>query len=939
MRIVFSEKDLYDLVSHIQETKMMCFDVETMGDHRGDPWRNDVVWISVSDGSESWTIPMGHPNGEYIESQYPLRESAQKRIEKGLPLRPSDYSTDIRKEIRIFSEAPDQLTRTEVFSALKSVFLDDSIIKVGHNLAFDLGSVTKYVGEVPVGPYADTMIAAFLVDSSKAYGFGLKDVAKKYANISMEKGVGAEIEKYSLTEVAEYAGLDALATAKSWAKLSTLIERDNLSKVFSLEMDVLRIVTEMRLSGATIDTDTLNELKARLEKDIEATKGRIYLVAGEQFNINSTATKQRLLFGKKKDNGRGLAPKMLTTKGKEKHRAGETLSIADYSVSSEALEIYRLSDPLVDALLEYSDYNKLHSTYVIPYLGGMTTRVVNGKPQPFAKEALLDKGKLHTDFNQIGAATGRFSCVSGDTLLPTNRGTFTFEEYLPEAGDMVMTHRGRWMSVVRKIYKGEDPMFRVVLDNGSFLHCTMDHRLLTLSGWVRLADLHVGDEVASYVGIQEICEQLGESGSRNQCLYCGGKTDRASGSKTTTNNSSEHSIYSGEVFRSEEVSGRKSTAVLSVKSRREQPYAGQEWFPAPQLCGACYDRRWLHPNQGGEEVRSGASASNGSDAWGEESSTRLGSPSHRRGQDEQRSRQSSVSDESRPSATSRTYSTIREVTALGTMGVWDIEVAGDHSYLAQGFVNHNSRNPNLQNVPSPGSEYGKLIRNLFIAPEGCQLVVADYSQIEPRTIASFSKDPVMMDTYINGGDIYTAIGDTMGVDRKAGKVLVLSIAYGVGPDKISRQIGCTPDEAKTLLNDFSSKFKNITKLQSLTIRTARSKAPIPYVATLTGRRRYLPDLKSSVRWQVNRAERQAFNTLIQGSAADIMKIAMVRAYQQIPERSYLILTIHDELVTVTPKDIAEETAEAVRAAMEGVSVLDVPLVADVKIVDRWGEAK
>lgn len=659
MNIVTNKTQLLDVLDYFRSSEMMCFDVETMGTHRGDPWRNDVVWIALADADNAWAIPMGHPNGEFIESKFPLRESALTRIEKGLAIRPQDYSTDPKKEIKVFSDPPAQLTRTEVFSTLRELFFDTTLLKVGHNLAFDLGSVTKYLGDIPSAPYFDTMIAAFLVDSSKGFGFGLKDVAKQYANIDMVKGVGAEIEKYSFEEVAQYALLDAQATAKVWKALAPRIKADELSKVMSLEMDVLRVVTEMRLTGATIDTDSLSALRDRLEEDIEKSKAKIYRIAGEKFNLNSVAAKQRLLFGKRADGGRGLQPKMLTPKGKEKQRRKEILTLADYSVSAEALEIFRSADPLVDAMLEYADLNKLHSTYVVPYMGGTITRMVNGKSRQQEKEALLDKGRLHTDFNQIGAATGRFS----------------------------------------------------------------------------------------------------------------------------------------------------------------------------------------------------------------------------------------------------------------------------------------SRNPNLQNVPAPGSEYGKLIRNLFIAPEDHQLVVADYSQIEPRLIASFSKDPVMLETYTSGGDIYTAIGETMGVDRKAGKVLVLSIAYGVGPDKISRQIGCSVDEAKDLLDEFSDKFKNITKLKGLTIRTARQKKPIPYVATITGRRRYLADLKSPVQWQVNRAERQAFNTLIQGSAADVMKIAMVRAHREIPDRSQLILTVHDELVTVTPASIAEDTAEAIRSAMEGITFLNVPLVADVKIVDRWGEAK
>lgn len=659
MRIVTDPSELNEVVEYFtNDADFLAFDVETMGDHRGDPWRNDVVWLAVADSRKSWVIPMGHPNGEFVESKFPLRESAQRRIEKGLPLRPIDYSTDPKKEVKVFSEPPVQLSRMQVFGAFKPLLMSEGLLKVGHNLAFDLGSVAKYLGGIPDGPYADTMIAAFLVDSSKSYGYGLKDVSKTYAGIEMVKGVGAEIEKYSFEEVANYADLDVVATAKVWSVLSKRVEADELLKVFALEMDTLRVVTEMRLTGAEIDTPALSGLKERLETDIEATKGKIYRLAGEQFNINSVAAKQRLLFGRKSEGGRGLAPKVLTPGGKDKQRAKEKLTISDYSVAADALSFYE-TDPLVAALLEYADLNKLLSTYVLPYMGGQVTRTINGKVRRETKAALLDKGRLHTDFNQIGAATGRFS----------------------------------------------------------------------------------------------------------------------------------------------------------------------------------------------------------------------------------------------------------------------------------------SRNPNLQNVPAPGSDYGKLIRNLFIAGENNKLVVADYSQIEPRLIASFSKDPIMLDTYMSGGDIYTAIGDTMGVDRKAGKVLVLSIAYGVGPDKISNQIGCSVDEARDLLNDFSDKFKNIGRLKALTIRTARRKSPVPYVLTVTGRRRYLPELKADIKWMVSKAERQAFNTLIQGSAADIMKIAMVRAHRMVPEQARLILTVHDELVTVTPEDLADETAEAIRLAMEGVSFLRVPLVADVKVVDKWGDAK
>jgi DNA polymerase-1 len=197
----------------------------------------------------------------------------------------------------------------------------------------------------------------------------------------------------------------------------------------------------------------------------------------------------------------------------------------------------------------------------------------------------------------------------------------------------------------------------------------------------------------------------------------------------------------------------------------------------------------------------------------------------------------------------------------------------------------------------------------------------------------------MCTAYLNGEDIYTTIGKTMGVDRKAGKVLVLAMAYGVGPDKIAASIGCTKTEAKDLLDRFAKEFPAISAYRSKVISATRAGKPVAHIKTITGRRRYLPEIMSRDNGLRAGAERQAFNTKIQGSAADIIKIAMVRAWTMIPKEAKLILTVHDELVVTTPAELAEETAEKLREAMEDIQVLKVPLIADIKIVDKWGEAK
>jgi len=657
MNIITTKEQLDEMVTYYLKQDTFAYDVETVGPQRGVTVVNEVLWISLSTYGRGDVIPLGHPNGEFESEVFPLTGQGEKRVAAGLPAREADYSRDKKKATVSFGPPPPQLFPAEVFAALEPLMFGKDRLLIGHNLVFDLTSVAKYYGgKVPVGPYFDTMIASFLYDNKNKNKCGLDDCLAREFNYHMVKGVGKEVEKYSFDTVAKYAYLDAKYTFMLYKALLPKLEEGQLTKVMNLEMGVLEVLCAMKLSGAPIDTEQLIALHTQLEEDIEKARSEIYRIAGRVFNINSNADKQEVLYGKKEDGGQGIKPKLLTTGGKKKHEEKIPLESTDYSVAADALEMYREANPLVKALLEYSDLNKLLTTYVVPYLGGDVTRTSNGKSKIEHKETLLINGKIHCDFVQHGAETGRFS----------------------------------------------------------------------------------------------------------------------------------------------------------------------------------------------------------------------------------------------------------------------------------------SRNPNLQNVPAPHTAHGKAIRNLFYAPPGYKLVVADYSQIEPRVIASMSQDPIMMDNYLKGGDIYTTVGNTMGVDRKAGKVLVLAMAYGVGPDKIASQIGCSVTEAKKLLNDFSAKFNSVNKYRLRVVGGTRVKG---YVSTILGRRRYLPDINSRDFGFKSSAERQAFNTRIQGSAADIIKLAMIRAYKMIPNEARLILTIHDEIVTVAPDSIAEETAEAIRAAMEGIDLLNVPLIADVKIVQKWGEAK
>lgn len=248
-----------------------------------------------------------------------------------------------------------------------------------------------------------------------------------------------------------------------------------------------------------------------------------------------------------------------------------------------------------------------------------------------------------------------------------------------------------------------------------------------------------------------------------------------------------------------------------------------------------------------------------------------------------------------------------------------------------------SSNPNLQNIPSRTPE-GRRIREAFLPNEDHLLVVADYSQIEPRIIASLSEDPTMVDTYIDGGDVYQTVADRMAVTRQAGKTLVLAIAYGVGPRKIAADIGCSMKEARELMDYFQSQFPRIARHKNSVVRDAYRKR---YSETIFGRRRFLPEIRSVDAGEQASAKRQAYNHLIQGSAADILKIALVNVHSVLPEGAVMLMTVHDEIVVSSPKDLVEETVDVVRSEMEAARprMISVPLVAEVKFGNNWAECK
>ena len=256
-----------------------------------------------------------------------------------------------------------------------------------------------------------------------------------------------------------------------------------------------------------------------------------------------------------------------------------------------------------------------------------------------------------------------------------------------------------------------------------------------------------------------------------------------------------------------------------------------------------------------------------------------------------------------------------------------------------------SVNPNLQNVPIR-TALGREIRGCFVAAPGCVLLAADYSQVELRILAQLAQEPVLKEIFRRGEDVHTATAcQVFGVDaeqldagmRSKAKMVNYGIVYGLTDFGLADRLQIPREEAAVFIATYFERFPAVREFIDKTIAQAIEEG---YVTTLLGRRRQIPELRARNRQQHALGERLAVNTVIQGTAADIIKVAMVRCHHAVAaRRSRLILQIHDELLFEGPPEEMEDLRELVESEMVGAWALDPPLAVDLGVGRNWLEAK
>jgi len=256
-----------------------------------------------------------------------------------------------------------------------------------------------------------------------------------------------------------------------------------------------------------------------------------------------------------------------------------------------------------------------------------------------------------------------------------------------------------------------------------------------------------------------------------------------------------------------------------------------------------------------------------------------------------------------------------------------------------------SENPNLQNLPVR-TELGRRVRRAFVASEpGWKLLSVDYSQIELRIQAHMTQDPTLVEAFQEGLDVHAAtaaemnnieLEDVTPDQRRLAKTANFAIMYGISPFGFSEQTGLSNQQASDFIRRYFERFKGVEQFQKRLLKESRETG---MTMTLLGRKRIIPELKSPIHGVRAAGERMAINAPVQGTASDIIKIAMVRLHDFMADhsmRSRLLLQVHDELLFEVPDDELADLKAAAKEIMEGAMALSVPLVVEMRAAENWG---
>ena len=783
--------------------------------------------------------------------------------------------------------------------------------KVMANANFDLRFVMAE-GIVPKAPFYDVLLQERCINEYRS-SYSLDALGELYTGDGKEEDLlyewchqtfggkkgraqAGNIWRAPIKLVEPYARVDAELTLKIYNEQAPLIKQLNVEEVVQLENDLIEPILHMTWRGIRMDEPKLRDLGEQLVKESKQLDKSLTDLVGRKVNVNAGRDIQRAFDE--------LGVSYPTTE------KGNPSFTADFLNNCE--------EPIAKAVSACRKNKKLMNSFI----EGAYKKYVVG-------------GRLYAGFNQIGAVTGRM-CVHGDTLLDTSRGVFKIRDYIPNGTDTILTHRGRQQRILRKYVKGHDIMYKVTLEDGSCITCTKAHRIYTPSGWSHLVDLEQGDSI--HVSSKDIQGRQTPTKKSSRVLLTDKQTHYERDSRAFQYDSTKHTVRSTE-FSTEGCEGLRGGITHLPSKAVEQSYEGEVWQSPSQLqrglCGwqRVYNGRETAVVYGSQRQQSfQAPCSDMRSTWTDGNTARVAYTPHRREQDQQLTRELSLVN--RKGSQSNTWGTsrIKSIERVGKVRVYDIEVEGDHSYLAGGMFHHNSSSrPNLQQTPRD-----ERFRELFIADEGETLVGIDYSQIEPRLALHYCSGETADDlksrfNQTPESDFYAILMTSApDVERQTMKMVLLAQLYGQGEASLALKLGDAVT-GKRILNGFNSNFPFFRALATQVAGTARSRK---YIKTVGGRRCNYQGADSTT---IHKSP----NRLIQGGAADIMKKAIVDLWKSgwcaEDKLGAPIAVVHDELIfsTSLKGDDLKEALVALETTMVEAYPLTCPLHAESNTGQSW----
>ena len=883
-----------------------------------------IVGISVArDDGGKWYLPMRHEGGGNLDPDQVLNwaRSELNAFDGEVVGAKIDYDMDHLFEVGVTFPKAKRWRDVQIAEPL----LDEN------RLAYGL----EVLGQEYLGLGKNE---ALLKEAATAYGFG-----------TTNKEIKKNLWRLPAGYVGPYAEDDADLPMRILPLQEAKLAAEDLTDLFDLESRLTPILLAMRRRGVRVDLSKVERVGKMLDLEIAKWLGVVRRYTGSGGELMAAESLAPAL------EARGLA-------------VARTPKTNKPSIAKNFFAKYK-GDPLVDAIAAGRRVNTLKTMFVDGHIEG---HVINGR--------------IHCNYNQLksddGGTIARL-CVDGDTVLNLKSGPVKIKDFRLSGNDFIRTHNGRWRRILNKFYKGRETMYKITLSNGESLTATAGHRVLTAGGWMAFGDLQVNQEVVSYVGILGAGER-----SRDHCSIGGHVQVHRKPDYGTDRGQNEYRTFYGSgspqmQYPEGRVSFAQAVALCAEQVRCQESYDRKNRGQASQLYRAGGGRQGLFAAKERQGLFLRPQSNHDGFPWIKSAPGRGDRPSYRQEQKEQRVRQFGVDDSSGAREAASNDATIGQVRSIaciekvGNRDVWDIEVEEDHSYIAGGFVNHNSADsPNLQNIPSRkndmvdddlnlGEDVVKLIRGMFIPEEGEQWERHDLSQIEYRYLthfavgngaeearAKYNNDPKT--DYHKMCAVIAKVDPEDTQKRKLIKGANFLVVYGGGTGRLASVLNIDDSAATTFMADYN---RELPFVRATLDKASESAAKHGYALTILKRRgRFdlweptgyghgkppLPKDKAVAAYGTNIKRYRTYAALsrkLQGSAADHLKKGLVDIWESgvCDVIGAPLITVHDENDWSRDNSPAHlEAAAEARRLLEQAITLKVPVTAAADVGADWG---